>query len=241
MFEIGNTLREARTRQNLDFMELEQATKIRGKYLRALEDERFEILPSQTYVKGFLRSYADYLGLDGQIYVDEWNSRFATGEEEAPLRPRRSTARPRHSRKVERNVVVLALLGIGVVTALIFAAWKFGGGNQPHVPNLGRKPGPAKPVVRGTKQANLLVKAVRGDSLVVVRLGSATGRQVYNGTIQQKGQSQHFVARRLWLDIGSPANLEFHLNGRKLQIGGNKPCVLVVTSKIVRPAAPGTC
>ena len=79
MFEIGNSLREARVRQQLDFPEIEQATKIRGKYLRALEDEHFEQLPGQTYVKGFLRTYADYLGLEGQLYVDEYNSRYVVG------------------------------------------------------------------------------------------------------------------------------------------------------------------
>ena len=50
------------------------------------------MLPAQTYVKGFLRSYADYLGLDGQLYVDEFNSRYVRGEleeeEEQPFRPR---------------------------------------------------------------------------------------------------------------------------------------------------------
>ena len=76
MFEIGTSLREARLRQGIELVEAEQATKIRAKYLRALEDERFELLPAQTYVKGFLRSYADYLGLDGQLYVDEYNSRY---------------------------------------------------------------------------------------------------------------------------------------------------------------------
>ena len=79
MFEIGNSLREARLRQHLDFPQVEQATKIRGKYLRALEEEQFDVLPSQTYVKGFLRTYAEFLGLDGQLYVDEYNSRGRSG------------------------------------------------------------------------------------------------------------------------------------------------------------------
>jgi hypothetical protein len=99
MFEIGNSLREARLRQGLDFPEIEQATKIRPKYLRALEDEQFDILPGQTYVKGFLRSYAEYLGLDGQLYVDEYNSRYVSGEEETPFRGRRSYPAPRARRR----------------------------------------------------------------------------------------------------------------------------------------------
>ena len=95
MFEIGNSLREARLRRHIEFVDAEHGTKIRGKYLRALEEERFELLPSHTYIKGFLRSYADYLGLDGQLYVDEYNSRFVVGEEEAPVRaaPRARGAR----------------------------------------------------------------------------------------------------------------------------------------------------
>src|SRR5512133_3645174 len=109
MFEIGNSLREARLRQHLDFPEIEQATKIRGKYLRALEDEQFEILPAQTYVKGFLRSYAEYLGLDGQLYVDEFNSRYVRGEleeeeEQRLIKPR--GARPGRGSAFQNKAVM---------------------------------------------------------------------------------------------------------------------------------------
>src|SRR5947208_13817004 len=106
MFEIGSSLREARLRQGLDFPELEQATKIRGKYLRALEDEQFDVLPAQTYVKGFLRNYAEYLGLDGQLYVDEYNSRYVLGED-APLPPRRRSHPQRRGPHVESRVLLL--------------------------------------------------------------------------------------------------------------------------------------
>ena len=68
-------------RRELDFPEVEQGTKIRAKYLRALEDEQFETLPTATYIKGFLRTYANYLGLDGQLYVDEYNLRYGSGAE----------------------------------------------------------------------------------------------------------------------------------------------------------------
>ena len=101
MFDIGSSLREARLRQDLDFPELEERTKIRPKYLRALEDERFDILPAPTYVRGFLRSYAEALGLDGQPFVDEYNSRFAVGEDEAPFAraARRAPRRDRPARE----------------------------------------------------------------------------------------------------------------------------------------------
>src|SRR5215470_1889849 len=111
MFEIGSSLREARHRRKIEIAQAEQATKIRGKYLRALEDEQFGLLPAETYVKGFLRTYAEYLGLDGQLYVDEYDSRFVAGRE-AQLRPRRSHAR--RSRRLETLVVLAALAAIAV-------------------------------------------------------------------------------------------------------------------------------
>src|SRR5438309_9668343 len=105
MFEIGNSLREARVRRGIDFAQAELATKIRGKYLRALEDEHFEVLPAQTYVKGFLRTYAEYLGLDGQLYVDEYASRYVVESEEL-MRLRRATPpRLRQQRRLEARVL----------------------------------------------------------------------------------------------------------------------------------------
>src|SRR5919112_5200590 len=158
VFEIGNSLREARLRQHLDFAELEQATKIRGKYLRALEDEQFDVLPAQTYVKGFLRSYAEYLGLDGQLYVDEYNSRFVVGEEGGePSRPRRSAPPPSRGVQVQSRVLLLTLLGIASVTALVIVAWTRGEPQKKEPVGLGsapvqrtpaKKPAVTQPAVR---------------------------------------------------------------------------------------------
>ena len=69
MFEIGSSLREARERQKLELSEIERETRIRSKYLQALEEDRFDRLPAPAYAKGFLRTYADYLGLEAQPFV----------------------------------------------------------------------------------------------------------------------------------------------------------------------------
>src|SRR3954468_5193435 len=137
MFEIGNSLREARLRQQLDFLELEQQTKIRAKYLKALEAEDFDVLPAPTYVKGFLRNYADALGLEGQLYVDEYNSRFVTGEEDIPLRPRDYQRRPQSlGPRFETRGVLLVIGGIGVVFALFIGAWKWGTNDNPQLQGI---------------------------------------------------------------------------------------------------------
>ncbi len=208
MFEIGNSLREARLRREIDFAEAEAATKIRGKYLRALEDEQFEVLPAQTYVKGFLRTYAEYLGLDGQLYVDEYNSRYVGAEEEAPFRARRTAEgrrRDRAHRRVESNVVIVTLVAIGVITALVIAAWKFGGSSG-HREDPESAP-PADVDRRATTApagvAVVVLQGVRGSSALQVHVGSAQGRMLFMGTLE-KGRKQRFVARSLWIFAAGP-------------------------------------
>lgn len=247
MFEIGNSLREARLRRQLDFRQVEAATKIRSRYLRALEDEDFEVLPAETYVRGFLRSYADYLGLDGQLYVDEYNSRFVTGVDVGPLRPRRSPAK-RPGRGLETNVILFALTAIAVMTALVIAAWKFSATSNPEtLTRVVPKPACCKPVVKPRPQtqparrtptkANLLVRAIRGNCWLEVHAGTASGRMLYQGTLE-RGQTQRFVARTLWVNAGVPENLSVTLNGDPVSIGANSPVVVVITANSITPAQP---
>jgi cytoskeleton protein RodZ len=222
VFEIGNSLREARLRRHIEFAEAEHGTKIRGKYLRALEDERFELLPSHTYVKGFLRSYAEYLGLDGQLYVDEYNSRYVTGEEDAPLRatPRRvPAARARRTERRESNIVLLALTAIGVVTALVIVAWRFGGVEQDPVQGLTTpqraQQAPAAQQTAGN--AGLELRATRGNSYMIVRSKSALGPVLYQGTLE-RGQKQRFDDKVLWVLLETPANVLVKLNGNRVEL-----------------------
>ena len=72
MAEIGATLRETRMRARIDVSEIEAQTKIRAKYLRALENEEWDLLPGPTFVRSFLRTYAQALGLDDKALVDEY-------------------------------------------------------------------------------------------------------------------------------------------------------------------------
>ena len=72
MADIGSTLREARIRARIDISEIEMKTKIRAKYLRAIENEEWDLLPGPVYAKSFLRTYGDYLGLDSRMLVEEY-------------------------------------------------------------------------------------------------------------------------------------------------------------------------
>jgi hypothetical protein len=232
VFEIGNSLREARVRQHLEFPEIEQATKIRGKYLRALEDEHFDALPGQTYVKGFLRTYADYLGLEGQLYVDEYNSRYVAGvEDEQPVRFR-SGGGPRTTRFMS-SAVMIALTAIVLATALVIVAWKYGGASdtgvvpppkttKKHHTTTHRQRHRIVPPANPHTGVRLVVRATKGDSWLEVHRSDPTGAVEYQGTLL-KGQNQIFTSRRLWLTIDVPANVVVKLNGVRQRLPARGP------------------
>jgi cytoskeletal protein RodZ len=233
VFEIGNSLREARVRRDIDFAQAELSTKIRGKYLRALEEEQFEVLPAETYVKGFLRTYAEYLGLDGQLYVDEYNSRFVIGEEQSEARARRSAARPqRRNRRIETNVVLVALAAIAILTVIVISAWKVGG----NTPTPSRRATPPVKTRTGAPAPLLTVTALRGSTHLTARVGSARGTVAYDGTVQKGSEPISIRGRRLWMQIDSPENLRIQVRGRVVHVPGGKPKVIIVTPTGWRPA-----
>lgn len=122
MFELGNNLREARQRRRIDLVAAEQDTKIRSKYLAALESEDFDVLPGPVFVRGFLRTYSRYLGLDPQMYVDEYNARFGRFEEiddDGPALGRPGLAQ-QHDRRGRRTMRVLV---VATIIAIAGLAW----------------------------------------------------------------------------------------------------------------------
>jgi hypothetical protein len=132
---IGATLREARNRRKLDLSEVEAAIKIRPRYLSALENEDWDVLPGGAYTRGFIRTYAAFLGLDGERLADEYRRATSpAGGERVPRRiePVPASARrgcgPQLSGRVIAALVVLALVALAVVIGLASGG---GGGSSP--------------------------------------------------------------------------------------------------------------
>src|SRR3954470_10436438 len=128
MPEIGETLREARMRRRIDMTDVEAATKIRAKYLRALESEEWELLPGPTFVKTFLRIYAEYLELDARLLVEEYKQRYErpAGMDITPLNLRTQRRRRRVAPRLGPGIVVV--LGIVALLAALYLLGVSGGG-----------------------------------------------------------------------------------------------------------------
>ena len=129
MPDIGATLREARMHARIDISEIESETKIRAKYLRALENEEWDLLPGPTYVKSFLRTYADALGLDGKLLIEEYKLRHErlSDVELQPIAPPGQRERRRPPRASFGRGWLVAAVIVGLVAALYFLGLKTGG------------------------------------------------------------------------------------------------------------------
>src|SRR3954447_3387598 len=161
MAEIGETLREARMRRRIDMTDVETATKIRAKYLRALESEEWELLPGPTFVKTFLRTYADYLELDSRLLVEEYKQRYErpAGMDITPLNLRQQRRRRRVAPRLGPGVIVV--LGIVVLLGVLWLLGQAGDDNQPPPPNSATTPSPS-PQKKAAKKKSAAAKRDSG-------------------------------------------------------------------------------
>jgi cytoskeleton protein RodZ len=141
MLQIGETLRDARERRGLALSNCEAATRIRARYLAAMEDERFDALPDPAYVRSFLRTYARFLDVDADLLLEEYDSRAAPEPAPGPLdrgrrpplgrslghtaaaslRRRLIEPRPPRAERPPRRLPWLALGGLVAVGLLVWA------------------------------------------------------------------------------------------------------------------------
>jgi cytoskeleton protein RodZ len=245
--EIGNALRTSRERQGIELGEVERETRIRARYLVALESEQFELLPARAYAKGFLRVYADFLGLDGRLIVAEFNARFPDAEqpELAPAQVSVNVA-PVWARRPP--VLLAAVLAVALLGVL---AWRFEpAGHNPASPALPATSTPqSRPVVvppptlqrpshATTRSAQLVLHAL-GRCWLSIRADSAVGPLLYEATLEAGGILRYTLATsrpRLWLRIGAPWNLELSLNGKPITALPRVPGNVVVSRGGVRAA-----
>ena len=219
---IGSTLRDARNRRKIDLSEVEDAIKIRVRFLRAIENEEWDVLPGEIYNRAFIKTYASYLGLDGERLAEDYSAE--TGTRGTPDRPpsriepalsaRRSSGRSGVGGRVLLVVVVAALIGILVAIGLAS-----GGGDSTSKKSGSARAGKghSKGAVAKTAAPGVAVSIEATDEVWVCLL-DAGGEPVINGQILAAGEtegpfhSREFSAAfgngSVEMEIdGSPANL----------------------------------
>lgn len=228
MFEIGSTLREARVRRNLTLQQVEEDTKIRVKYVQAMENEDFDIMPGPTYVKGFLRTYSEFLGLDPDVIVGEYRTReprTVARVHEEPFGGVSTLGKPRGHRG--RNTIVIVAVVCLVVLAVIWAL----GRNAPPQEQLPSEPDdigltsssptpsptPIPSVTPAPVRDIVKITAKTGDCWIEVRRDGPEGVKLYSGTVTD-GQRKKFRGRHLWISLGNPVAVQLIAGGERVKL-----------------------
>jgi cytoskeleton protein RodZ len=255
---IGETLREARMRQRLDIADVEARTKIRAKYLRALENEEFGLLPGATFVRTFLRTYAELLGLDPHRLVEEYRQNYEspddvdlqplTGAPAASTRrdrgPRpRPPAGPPNRLAIAGGAIVLILIFL-IVLGLTGGNESNNGAQQSATTRTEKKPAKRKRKQAAAKPASVTLKVVPdGPTYVCLDRGPATPH-LFEGTISEP---QTFKGKKVRINLGrtagqlivnskqfpvepsaTPVGYEFSTTGSKQIPPQQRPCVAPV-------------
>jgi cytoskeleton protein RodZ len=241
MPSIGETLREARMRQRLDIADVEQRTKIRAKYLRALENEEFGMLPGPTFVKTFMRTYAETLGLDPHVLVEEYRATHE-GQDELELQPLGppSAARGRYRgpRLGPGVLALLVLVGVVAVLVAIGLASDDGGGEQAANPATTETRTAAKPKKRQKRAVpkRVALRVVPTTPIYVCVDHGAGTPVVFEDTIDS---AQTFRGKRVRVNLGK-RDAQLWKNGKRVQVTpGGEPVGFDFTPRRTRELPSG--
>jgi cytoskeleton protein RodZ len=247
MADIGTTLREARMRARIDISEVEASTKIRAKYLRAIENEEWDLLPGPVYARSFLRTYGDYLGLDSRMLIDEFKQQYE--------RPSDHEMRPIGSRGRERNrtprgplVPPWALIGgvlVAIVVALYFVGRHLGASNttsstsQAKVPPHRVKRPRHHTAVPVPPKPRMVTLQLVPTGAVYVCLVNAKGKPLIPGRIFGVGQTVPTETdRKLLLTLGNNS-VQMKVNGKPVAIAPSSSSIgYVLEPGRTAPLAP---
>jgi cytoskeletal protein RodZ len=234
MPEIGDQLRETRMRNRIDITEVEAATKIRAKYLRALENEEWDLLPGPTFVKTFLRTYADYLGLDARNLVEEYRSRYerSAAQELTPFGTNLGGRRARPRRPVFGPWIAV-LVGVALLIAALYLLGTWGdddpGEETTATPSPTATATPAGDGEEKKKQKKAPAKPkvvrlqIQPTGPVSVCLENAGGEPlIQNLTLEANQDTETFRSKRFVMSFGT-GEAVMRVDGKAYQVSDDAP------------------
>ena len=225
-------------RQRLDIADVEQRTKIRAKYLRALENEEFGMLPGPTFVKTFLRTYAEALGLDPHLLVEAYRTNYE-GEDDLelqPLGPPSAISRDRPRGRwlgpgMLALLVLVAVVGVLAVIGVLSGDSGGGGGQQAGGTDTATERTTTQPKPKPAPPKRVALRVVPATATYVcVDRGSGTP-VVFEGTIDT---ARRFHGKHVRVNLGK-RDVELWKNGKRVHVTpGPDPVGFAFTAKRTR-------
>lgn len=221
-------------RARIDVSEIEAQTKIRAKYLRALENEEWGLLPGPTFVKSFLRTYAQALDLDGKALVEEYRLEHERSSdvmlEPIVSKPQRNpgSGRGRQTSSGPSRGYKFAVGAIGVVIVVLIVlliAGGGGGGSKSHTTSTStsaartkthlakRHAAATQPGASQSAGASLVSLSLKTTAPVYVCLLGDGGRRVIPGLILPAGETTRtYHAKHFVINLGN-SSATLYLDG----------------------------
>jgi cytoskeleton protein RodZ len=261
MTQIGSILREARIRMGLNLKQVSEITKIRVKYLEALEEDDYGAIPGPTFIKAYLRTYASMLRLDADSLVEEYRTTYerrkSSQSEFYDLTLEQMSSRSMRGRKkrpVRNTRRGYTLAGVLAIIAVILLAY------------LGSRPGQGEAVIdvnsvggptttlsstatsttlggvatTSTTEAQftgadvtLRIQAA-GDCFVIIKELDATGKVMASKVLKSGEDVTVQGAKRYWVNLGEPDAVQVFINGVKYEVSGEGDIFYVTETKIER-------
>jgi cytoskeleton protein RodZ len=217
---IGDTLREARLAAGIELDQAERTIRIRIRYLDALENEDWGVLPAEAYVRGFLHTYGDYLGVDGAALVEEYDRLGVQAEPDHPMDLPFEPPRPVGGNPIWRRAGAIAFaLGAGLIALFLVLAitggsdTKDGGGG--HRGRDGGRNATSTTTTSTPSEASVLLSPI---GTVWVCLVDHSGKPLVNGETLTSGDDRGpFRDRDLKLTLGN-GEMRIELNGEQVSI-----------------------
>ena len=226
MFEIGNTLREARLRRSLDIADCEAGTKIRAKYLRALEEEQFEVLPGGTYIRGFLRTYAEFLELDGRLVLDEFESRFVSRSDRPGHDPESARRRANRRRSREGRMLAISATVVLVAATGLWVGFADDGGDEP-------PPAPA-----AADLTAVFTATGNRPTYLEVRQEGPSGATLFTPASIPPGEGKEVTAKPpIWVHVGDGSGLRVTVDGDAVTTPKGKTEFRILAGGAIDPPA----
>ena len=220
---IGATLRDTRTRRKIDLADVESETKIRVRYLRALENEEWDVLPGGAYTRSFIRTYATFLGLDGERLADTYRREFEQTAAERPARhepvpaprPPASGGGGGVSRVALAGLISLALIAILIVIGLLSGGSEDTG--QAPSAKKGRSDG-HKAVHKRAQRVSAVTLRLAAEADVWVCLVNAKGNNLIAGeTLAAGTQTRPYRSDSFTVSFGN-GSARMQVNGKQVPL-----------------------
>lgn len=220
---IGSVFREARNRRKVDLSEVEAATRIRVRYLRAIENEEWDVLPGGVYTRGFIRTYAGFLGLDGERLAEDYRKGVEGGQRGAAPEPAAASASPRPERRwpAPRGswVAVAAVLLVAVIAIVVVPGGGGGGGGGAVSQGKPRhKEGHRQEQRRPQSSSRGVSVRLAASAEVWVCILDAQGKPLVNGQILETGAEEGpFRSGSFTVSFGN-GEVSMLIDGREAEI-----------------------